>query len=163
MGFSYHTKTVNDWKTNTFYVHAIEIGPRLANTPVFINLGLGVDYTHISKDKAYINSWNLHVPLYLGALIGNTDSFHLTVKGGCIYNCLLQQFHGNSETNINSDVELQLDKRSSWFGSLRLAAGYSLFNVFIQYDIPLSKDEQNTEKSFVSNDNVFRFGICFGI
>lgn len=154
MGFSYHTKTVNDWKTDTYYLHAIELGPRFGNSPVFFNMGLGVDFTHTAKDKAYYNSWNLHVPAYLGAVFGDTNKFHAAVRGGCVYNCLLQEFQGDSETQIHSEVELQMDKRSSWFGSFRVTAGYNLYCLFVQYDIPIDSDD---------NDGLWRFGICFGL
>ena len=156
MGFSYHTETINDWKSDTYYLHAIELGPRFGTTPVFLNLGLGVDFTHMAKNKAYVNSWNLHVPAYLGVLLGNTGDFHFALRGGCIYNCLLQQFKGNSETNISSEVEWQLDKRSSWFGSFRATAGYNIYCVFFQYDIPLDNDNKDQK-------GIWRIGISFGI
>lgn len=156
MGFSYHTKTVNDWKTDTYYLHAIEFGPRFGSTPLFANLGLGVDFTHTAKEKSYYNSWNLHVPLYLGAVLGDTNKFHGALRGGCIYNCMLQQFHGDSETNVNSEVDWQLDERSSWFGSFRVTAGYNIYCLFVQYDIPINSKNDN-------NDGLWRFGICFGL
>ena len=160
LGLSYNTKTVNDWKTNTYYLHAFEFGPRLGTTPVFLNIGLGVDFTNSVNGKKYINSWNLHAPAYVGVLLGNTSDLHLALRGGVIYNCLLQQFVGDRETNIHSEAELQLDKRSSWFGSFRVTGGYDIYCLFFQYDIPLQKDDTGNKEN---NNGVWRIGICFGI
>ena len=151
-GFSMHIKTVDDCKTTTYYLHAIELGPRFGKSPVFISAGLGADFTHINLpaggDKDYINTLNLHVPLQLGVVLGNVNKCHVSLRAGGVYNCLLQKF------NAASEERLKFEDRSSWYGTGRITAGYEIYNLFVQYDIPLDTDD---------HDGLWRFGIIFGL
>lgn len=153
LGLSFGVTRNDSVKSNSYYIHALELGPMFGDSPFFVTLGIAPEYIYhrlyLTEQTLETKSWNLHIPAYAGLLIGFEDDFHIVLRAGAVYNYLL-----SSKDNVNGKLDLSGVKRSTWDASFRITVGFDGLNLLAQYDLPISGSDRK---------GVWRFGFCFGL